>query len=354
VGEQDDAAVSEAIRRELLREGQVFYVHNRVQSIDHAAEVVRHLVPEARVAVAHGQMPEASLEQIVMDFWDRRFDVLVCTTIVESGLDIPGVNTMVVDRADQLGLAQLYQLRGRIGRRGRRAYAYLLHPAGQRLSEEAYERLKTIGEFTDLGSGYKIARRDLEIRGAGNMLGAEQSGHVAAVGFDLYCEMVTEAVAELTGRVEEPPPQVSLDLPVDAYLPDDYIERDDLRVEAYRRLGRVSTTDELADVTAEWTDRYGTPPEPVAALLDVAALRVACADLGVTEVAINRGTVRVRGLELTETLKARITARLRDGVVKGPDEFAARLPEAESVPSAVLDLLGRLVPDREAPVRSPA
>ncbi|MCZ7530031.1 MAG: transcription-repair coupling factor [Acidimicrobiia bacterium] len=344
VGEQDDAAVSEAIRRELLREGQVFYVHNRVQSIDHAAEVVRHLVPEASVAVAHGQMPEAALEQIIMDFWDKRFDVLVCTTIVESGLDIPGVNTMVVDRADRLGLAQLYQLRGRIGRRGRRAYAYLLHPPDQRLSEEAYERLKTIGEFTDLGSGFKIARRDLEIRGAGNMLGEEQSGHVAAVGFDLYCEMVTEAVAELTGRVKEKPPEVSLDLPVDAFLPEEYVERDDLRVEAYRRLARVSTTDELDDVRSEWTDRYGTPPTPADALLDVAALRVACMELGVTEVAVTRQTVRISGMAVTESLKARLEARLRDGVVKGPSELAARLPEGVSAPAAVLDVLGRLVP----------
>src|SRR5204863_419667 len=180
--------------RELLREGQALYVHNRVKDIEHVAADVRELVPEARVAVAHGQMDEGRLERIVQEFWDHEYDVLVCTTIVESGLDMPTVNTLVVDRSDLLGLAQLYQLRGRVGRRGQRAYAYLFHPTDHKLSEEAYERLKTIGEFTDLGSGFKIAMRDLEMRCAGSLLGAEQSGHIAAVGFDLHAEMVTEAV----------------------------------------------------------------------------------------------------------------------------------------------------------------
>ena len=200
VGEYDDRAAAEAIRRELLREGQVFYVHNRVRDIELVAENVRALVPDARVAVAHGQMDENRLERVVLDFAEREFDVLVCTTIVESGIDMPTVNTLVVDRSDLLGLAQMYQLRGRVGRRGQRAYAYLFHPADRVLSEEAYERLKTIGEFTDLGSGFKIAMRDLEIRGAGNLLGQAQSGHIAAVGFDLYCQMVTEAVGELKGE----------------------------------------------------------------------------------------------------------------------------------------------------------
>ena len=216
VGEYDDRAVAEPIRRELLREGQVFFVHNQVKDIEFVAEHLRELVPEARIGIAHGQMDEGRLERVVLDFWDRSYDVLVCTTIVESGLDIPNVNTLVVDRADRLGLAQLYQLRGRVGRRGQRAYAYLLHPPDTRLTEEAYERLKTIGEFTDLGSGFKIAMRDLEIRGAGNLLGGEQSGHIAAVGFDLYCQLVTEAVGELTGVTPEPAVEVTIDLPVDA------------------------------------------------------------------------------------------------------------------------------------------
>ena len=250
VGEHDARAVSEAIRRELLREGQVLYVHNRVKDIEHVAADVRELVPEARVAVAHGQMDEGRLERVVQEFWEHEYDVLVCTTIVESGLDMPTVNTLVVDRADMLGLAQLYQLRGRVGRRGQRAYAYLLYPRDHKLSEEAYERLKTIGEFTDLGSGFKIAMRDLEIRGAGNLLGAEQSGHIAAVGFDLYVEMVTEAVGELTGDVARAPDEVQIDLPVTAHLPRDYIARDDVRMEAYRRLAAVTTPADVDDVRA--------------------------------------------------------------------------------------------------------
>ena len=205
VGEFEEAAVSEAIRRELLREGQVFYVHNRVQDIDAVAERVRRLAPEARVAVAHGQMDEGSLEKVVLDFWEGAYDVLVCTTIIESGIDMPSVNTLVVDRADLLGLGQLHQLRGRVGRAGARAYAYLFHPADRVLSETAYERLRTIGDHTELGSGFKIALRDLQIRGAGNLLGRDQSGHIAAIGYDLYVQMVSEAVAELKGEVRPRP-----------------------------------------------------------------------------------------------------------------------------------------------------
>ena len=240
VGEYDDRPVAEAIRRELLREGQVFFVHNRVRDIELVAEEVRALIPEARVAVAHGQMDESRLERVVMDFWEHEFDVLVCTTIVESGIDMPTVNTLVVDRSDLLGLAQLYQLRGRVGRRGQRAYAYLLHPPDRVLTEEAYERLKTIGEFTELGSGFKIAMRDLEIRGAGNLLGQAQSGHIAAVGFDLYCQMVTDAVGELKGEPTAEPADITIDVPVDANLPRDYVARDDVRMEAYRRLAAVT------------------------------------------------------------------------------------------------------------------
>ena len=219
VGEYDDRAVGEAIRRELLREGQVFFVHNRVKDIDRTAEHLRELVPEARIAVAHGQMDEGTLEKVVLDFWEGEFDVLVCTTIIESGIDMPTVNTLVVDRADLLGLGQLHQLRGRVGRSGSRAYAYLFFPPDRTLTEEAYERLKTIGEATELGSGFKIAMRDLEIRGAGNLLGTGQSGHIAAVGYDLYCQMVTEAVAELKGETPKEPAEIKIELPLDANLP---------------------------------------------------------------------------------------------------------------------------------------
>ncbi|HWC10436.1 MAG TPA: transcription-repair coupling factor, partial [Acidimicrobiales bacterium] len=244
VGEYDERAVAEALRRELLREGQVFFVHNRVADIDRVAARLAELVPEARIAVAHGQMDEGRLEQVVLDFWEGAYDVLVCTTIIESGIDMPTVNTLVVDRADAMGLGQLHQLRGRVGRAGQRAYAYLFFPPERRLTEEAYERLKTIGEHTELGSGFKIAMRDLEIRGAGNLLGATQSGHIAAVGYDLYVQMGSEAVAEVKGEELRPPAEIKLDLPGAAHLPPDYVAREEQRREAYRRLAAVTTQDE--------------------------------------------------------------------------------------------------------------
>ncbi|MEX0767826.1 MAG: transcription-repair coupling factor, partial [Microthrixaceae bacterium] len=276
VGEFDERAVTESIRRELLREGQVFYVHNRVRDIEQQATRIRELVPEARVAVAHGQMDEGSLEQVVVDFWQGEYDVLVCTTIIESGIDMPTVNTLVVERADLLGLGQLHQLRGRVGRAGQRAYAYLFFPPDRQLSEEAYERLKTIGEATELGSGFRIAMRDLEIRGAGNLLGTGQSGHVAAVGYDLYMQMVNEAIAELNGQVTEVATEIVLELPAPAFLPADYVEREDLRLDAYRRLAAVQNASDVDDIAMEWVDRFGTVPQPAAALLQVARVRAEC------------------------------------------------------------------------------
>ncbi len=289
VGEQNDRAITEAIRRELLREGQVFFVHNRVRDIEHTAARVREMVPEARVAIAHGQMDEASLEQVVLDFWDGEYDVLVCTTIIETGIDMPSVNTLVVDRADLLGLGQMHQLRGRVGRSGQRAYAYLMVPADKSLTEQAYERLKTIGEATDLGSGFKIAMRDLEIRGAGNLLGTGQSGHIAAVGYDLYCQMVTEAVSELKGETIEEPDELTIELPMKAFLPESYMETEDQRLEAYRRLAAVATAEQVEDIRAEWLDRYGPLPEPVSNLLDVASVRACCIRVGITELTVTKG-----------------------------------------------------------------
>ncbi|HMC79742.1 MAG TPA: transcription-repair coupling factor, partial [Acidimicrobiia bacterium] len=354
VGEADERAATEAIRRELLREGQVFYVHNRVADIEQVAIEVRELVPEARVVVAHGQMDEGTLEKVMVDFWERTFDVLVCTTIIESGIDMPTVNTMVVDRADLLGLAQLYQLRGRVGRSGQRAYAYLFHPVDRVLTEEAYERLKTLGEFTDLGSGFKIAMRDLEIRGAGNLLGGQQSGHIAAVGFDLYCQMVTEAVSELTGEEPPPaPPEISIDVPVTASIPRDYIARDDLRMEAYRRLAAVMTKADVEDVAAEWADRYGPPPSPAAALLAVARVRAECVRLGIRDVAVQKGSVRLFPLVLRESQKLRLKRLAPKALVKSNDEIV--LPLAASGPvgskqdglkvvDGLLTMLAELVP----------
>jgi transcription-repair coupling factor (superfamily II helicase) len=349
VGELDPRAVSEAIRRELLREGQVLFVHNRVHDIAHVADDVKRLVPEARVAIAHGRLDENRLERVVQEFWDRQHDVLVCTTIVESGLDMPTVNTLVVDRADMLGLSQLYQLRGRVGRRGQRAYAYLLYPPDRALSEQAYERLKTIGEFTDLGSGFKIAMRDLEIRGAGNLLGAEQSGHIAAVGFDLYVEMVTEAVGELTGEVPEPPAEVQIDLPLTAHLPVDYIGRDDVRMEAYRRLAAVTSADDVEDVRAEWEDRYGPPPPPAAALLDVARLRAACLRLDIRAVSVQKGRARLDGWHLRKSQEVRLQ-RMVAGAQVLPDAVVVPIAASGemSVAQALLLLLDTISPPEAA------
>ena len=307
VGEQSEQVAVEAIRRELLREGQVFWVHNRVQSIQERAQELREWVPEARIAVAHGQMDESELEQVVLDFWEGSFDVLVCTTIIESGIDMPTVNTLVVERADLLGLGQMHQLRGRVGRSDQRAYAYLFHPRDARLTEDAHERLRTIGESTELGSGFKIAMRDLEIRGAGNLLGEAQSGHIAAVGYDLYCQMVTEAVAEMKGETTEEPREIKIDIPVDAHLPEDYVPSEELRLEAYRRLAEVRTAAELADLDNEWRDRFGPMPEQARALLTVGALRVECIRCGFDEMAVTGKEIRIAPVELrasqTRTLR---------------------------------------------------
>jgi len=289
----DNRVAAEAIRRELLRDGQVFWVHNRVETIEERAEELRRLVPEARITFAHGQMDEALLERTVIDFWDGKFDVLVCTTIIESGIDMPAVNTLVVEDAQRLGLGQLHQLRGRVGRAGQQAYAFLFHPRDQVLSEIAYERLKTIGESTDLGSGYKIARRDLELRGAGSLLGEQQSGRIADVGYDLYCQMVSEAVAEMKGEAPQTPLELKIDLLVDAYLPHDYIDSEELRLDAYRKLALVTDDEALASLEGEWTDRFGPLPSQARALLRIGSLRVACHSAGLTRVVVQDAAVRL-------------------------------------------------------------
>ena len=345
VGEYDERAVAEALRRELLREGQVFFVHNRVADIDRVAAGLAVLVPEARIAVAHGQMDEGRLEQVVLDFWEGGYDVLVCTTIIESGIDMPTVNTLVVDRADAMGLGQLHQLRGRVGRAGQRAYAYLFFPPDRKLTEEAYERLKTIGEHTELGSGFKIAMRDLEIRGAGNLLGATQSGHIAAVGYDLYVQMVSEAVAEVKGEELRPPAEIKLDLPGAAHLPADYVAREAQRLEAYRRLAAVTTQEEVDDVRAEWADRYGPPPEPAEALLAVARLRAECARTGVREVTVAKGVARVSPLHLRASAQIRLRRVAKSAVYKEDlAQLVLPVPPRADPTEAVIALLRELVP----------
>ncbi len=353
VGPYDDQAVSAAIRREMLREGQVFYVHNRIATIDQAVVKLRRLVPDARYAAAHGRMSEGQLEQVMLDFWNRDYDVLVATTIIESGLDLPQVNTLIVERADLLGLAQLYQLRGRVGRSSQRAYAYLFHPPEQTLTEDAYRRLEAIGEYSDLGSGFELARRDLQIRGAGSILGEVQSGHIAAVGFDLYANLVAEAVAELKGTAEpgEPPKEVRIDLPVDAHLPDDYVAEQAARLEAYRRLATAETPAAVDEVVAEWADRYGEPPPEAEALIQVARLRAEAIRIGLAEIVKLRNEVRLAPVALSQSQEVRLQ-RLAPRAVLRPREQALFLPvprdgipprEAPVVPW-LLDFLGTMWP----------
>ncbi len=363
VGEHDDHAVAEAIRRELLREGQVFFVHNRVRDIERVAKDVGELVPEARLAIAHGQMDEGTLERVVFDFANGDFDVLVCTTIIESGIDMPTVNTLVVDRADLLGLGQLHQLRGRVGRAGQRAYAYLFHPRDRAVTEQAYERLRTIGELTELGSGFKIAMRDLEIRGAGNLLGRDQSGHIAAVGYDLYVRMVAEAVAELKGEALAEPAEIKLELPIDAHLPAGYVAREDLRLEAYRRLAAVREEAEVDDIGAEWLDRYGTLPPPAVALLSIARLRAECARTEVREVTVvaNRPgqpggarpgelTARLSPVELKASARVRLQRVAPRAVFKqDAGQLIVPLAPGGDVAGTLAGLLRALVPAEAAP-----
>src|SRR6187551_2066108 len=263
VGEYDEELVQLALRREHEREGQSFFLHNRVETIEEAAEHLRQLCPELRYIVAHGQMPERELEQHMLSFLAGDADVLVSTTIIESGLDIPQANTLIVERADALGLAQLYQIRGRVGRSDVTAHAYLFYPDGHELTQEARARLATLADHTELGAGFAIAMRDLEIRGAGDLLGAEQSGHVAAIGFELYVELLAEAVAELSGQRRTIARPVRVDARVDAYVPASYIESEALKIDLHRRLALAETDDELRELHASIEDRYGDVPEPV-------------------------------------------------------------------------------------------
>jgi len=282
--EYDEDLIRDAVLRELGRGGQVFYVHNRVETIDRVAGRLQAMLPGASIAVAHGQMREEDLERVMMDFLDRRYGILVSTTIIESGLDLPNVNTLIVEDADKLGLAQLYQLRGRVGRSNRVAYAYFTYRRGEVVSEVAEKRLQAIRDFTELGSGYKIALRDLEIRGAGNMLGPEQHGFIASVGFELYCRMLEETVRELRGEPQATKPETTVDVTVDAYLPDDYIPDTRQKIQTYQKVAAVTDLEDADELEEELRDRYGSPPEPAVNLLTVARVRAMGARLGVSGV----------------------------------------------------------------------
>jgi transcription-repair coupling factor (superfamily II helicase) len=306
VGPYDERQIAAAIRREMLRDGQAFFVHNRVSSINRVAARIAELVPEARVGVGHGQMNEHTLERVMGQFVEREFDVLVATTIVESGLDIPNANTLIVDRADVYGLPALHQLRGRVGRSRERGYAYFLYPPEKPMTETAHERLATIQQHSGIGAGMHIALKDLEIRGAGNLLGGEQSGHVAAVGFDLYVKMIGEAVRELRGDGPAQRPEVRVELPVDAHIPHDYVTGERLRLEAYTRIAAVDSAADINAVREELTDRYGTLPAQVETLLTVARLRALARRAGLTDITQQGSHIRFSPVELPESKQVRV------------------------------------------------
>ena len=320
VGFYDDKQVTAAIHRELLRDGQIFFVHNRVDSIDAMAVKLHALVPEARIGVAHGQMSERELEDVILAFWEREYDVLVCTTIIESGIDIPNANTLIVDRSDTFGLSQLHQLRGRVGRGRERAYAYFLYSADKPLTEIAHDRLKTIATNTDLGSGMQVALKDLEIRGAGNLLGGEQSGHIAEVGFDLYMRMVGEAVEDFkTGIIdtEERVRDCKVELPVTAHLPVEYVPSERLRLDLYRRMADTQTGADLDAIVEELVDRFGQMPEPAQNLISVARIRAFAKSLGLTEVVLQGKYLKLAPIELPESAQVR-TLRVFPGTLIKP------------------------------------
>ncbi len=329
VGPYTDKQTSAAIRRELMREGQVFFVHNRVSTIERTAAKIRELVPEARVEVAHGKMSESRLEQIIVDFWEKRFDVLVCTTIIETGLDISNANTLIVDGADKYGLSQLHQLRGRVGRGRERAYAYFLYPSEKPLGEVALERLKAVATHNELGAGMQLAMKDLEIRGAGNLLGGEQSGHIQGVGFDLYIRLVGEAVADFRGEAEEKAAEMKIELPVNAHLPHDYVPGERLRLEAYRKLAAALTNEAIDEVLAELVDRYGEPPLPAQNLVSVARFRVGAREAGLSDVALQGNFIKFSPATLPESKVMRLN-RMYPGSQSKPALDAVLVPKPKT------------------------
>lgn len=358
VGPRSDKQMAAAIRREILREGQVFFVHNRVQSIQRVASELAELVPEARIAVAHGQMGEHQLEQVVDAFWEREFDVLVCTTIVETGLDISNANTIIIDRADKYGLSQLHQLRGRVGRGRERAYAYFLYDEMKPLSETAADRLQTIAVNNELGSGMQVALKDLELRGAGNMLGGEQAGHIAGVGFDLYLRMVGEAVATFRGEDVETGNELRMELPVDARIPETYIDSERLRLEAYQKLSAAAAAtakDDAIDlVIEELTDRYGTPPEEVEGLVAIARLRRRAARAGLTDVVAMGSNLRVAPAHLEDSMKVRLQRLYpKAKLVGGGDALVVPLPADANLLEWVAQLFTALFPEPVAAAPAP-
>jgi transcription-repair coupling factor (superfamily II helicase) len=323
VGGYDEKQVTAAIHRELLRDGQIFFIHNRVESIEAVAERLKKLVPELRIGIAHGQMNERVLEEVILGFWNREFDLLLCTTIIESGIDIPNANTLIVDRADLFGLSQLHQLRGRVGRSRERAYAYFLYPIDKPITELAHDRLTTIATNTDLGAGMQVALKDLEIRGAGNLLGGEQSGHIAEVGFDLYMRMVADAVDEFKcGYFEESPKKLDckVELPINAHIPVEYVEAERLRLDLYRRIADAASDEALAEISSEMVDRFGELPDAVTELLAVASLRIFARTLKITEIAVAGKSLRISPIYLPESAQIKLNRLYPGSIYKNASE----------------------------------
>ncbi|MGH9494838.1 MAG: TRCF domain-containing protein, partial [Candidatus Sulfotelmatobacter sp.] len=347
VASWDDKLIQSAIEQELERGGQVYFVHNRVDTIWEIAAKLQELIPKARVIVGHGQMSEGELEKVMFTFMHHEADILVATTIIENGLDIPLCNTILINRAERLGLSELYQLRGRVGRSNRRAYAYLLIPREMELTPIARRRLAALKEFSDLGAGFKIAALDLELRGAGNLLGGEQSGHIEAVGFELYTQMLDRAVREMKGEAGPDEAETQLNLGLNIRIPAEYVPEENQRLQMYKRVARVETESQLTDVAGELQDRYGTPPPAVRNLLDYASLKLLCIRVGVNAIERKRDFVTLKfrqNAEVDPESLARFVAAQRgaqftpDGMLK----FALKITAAEEVLRALRTVLEQL------------
>jgi transcription-repair coupling factor (superfamily II helicase) len=359
VAPYDERLIREAILRELERGGQVFFVHNRVHNIPSIARMLMDLVPEARIAVAHGQMPEESLESVMLDFVNGEFDVLVCTTIIESGLDMPNVNTIIINDADKLGLTQLYQLRGRVGRGTACAYAYFLYSRGKHLTDAAIERLRTIAQATELGSGFRIAMKDLEIRGAGNLLGAEQSGYMGAIGFELYSQLLTEAVEELKAKSEGRPfiprPQPpTIDLPIPAYITEEYIADLSARLALYQRLAKVSSTEQVEDIEHEFNDRFGEMPHPLRNLLYIVRIKTLGAQADIQAISYERNQVVLKLNHRLGVAKIPLQQRFGDKLRIGTSQIRLDIKRAgENWQEALISVIESLIsPARQSSKRN--
>jgi transcription-repair coupling factor (superfamily II helicase) len=339
VGEYEEDLVKQALLREKERGGQAFFLHNRVETIDETAERLRGLCPDMRFEVAHGQMDEGELEERMLTFLRGEADVLVSTSIIESGIDIPQANTLIVDRADVFGLSQLYQIRGRVGRSRERAYAYLLYPSAAALTPEAANRLAALSDYTELGAGFKVAMRDLELRGAGSLLGDEQSGHVAALGFELYMQMLDEAVAAADGEIgEDAPEPVRLDVNVDAYVPADYIPYEQAKIDVHRRIAGAVEVADLGVLREELEDRFGEVPEPLRNLIDLQRARIKLGQAGATAVSFRSGRLAVTPIELDSTRAKRFREQIPGALYEsGKSQLSVRVPDepAERFPAVV-------------------